>query len=424
METLELLNVLKNDRGNLVELLKTNYNYNYLQTKLLEIEKSTDVIGIIKDLFVGKVGNESNKQLAIYELPTYELLTIIKFICDFIKINHVEEIASGTGLLSAMLKLHLDNNNNNTISINATDGNRWIETAGQKKYFNVQSKLFLDYCLNLDQSIFNNKLLIISWIPKNDMADFIALIKNKKPKYLIIIGDMLDNIYYDKIFQTLRQNEYKFYGLPIKQICYKDHYLHNKYRSIKSSTVFATNDNNINVSNLLINIKTKYNSCLTDKTTQITDMEIIQDLIVKQYRHKFLLDNLTETTTKKLCKELNFLSNKKITIPKYITTFNEYNFWFNKIRSGKYPLAISDRNKFDEYLEYMMQLGQQNGIEILKNKGVLAAWVTTIDVAEKFIWLDFSTTNKKWKFSYDEFLIEFGEIRNSNLSNITFRSIR
>ena len=97
--SLPLLDTLKSNRLELLGELKKNYKYDYLQSQLYEIEKNINKFGIIRDLFLGNIGIEANKQLAFYELPTFELLAVIQFICQFTGINNIEELGCGIGLL-------------------------------------------------------------------------------------------------------------------------------------------------------------------------------------------------------------------------------------------------------------------------------------------------------------------------------------
>ncbi|QKF94082.1 hypothetical protein QKU48_gp0624 [Fadolivirus algeromassiliense] len=403
MEDQNLLYVLEKNRGDLIQFLTKNYEYNYLTEQLIKIEQEIKKPGIITDLFLGKCGIEPNKQMAFYELPTFELLTIIKAILEYINIKNVEEIGAGVGLLSAMLKHHYSD-----LSINTTDGNRWIETSSNKKYCNVNIKLFLEYCLDSNFT-FDNKLLLISWIPQNELSDFITLIKKKKPKHIIIIGDIA-NIIYTKIFETINTLNYKFVGIPSKQICYRDHYTTNNFDRIKSTTIFATNDNTINIKNLLLMIKTKYENCLSKKRNKINDIELLQDLIIKNFKSKFLLDNLNESTYKKLYKEIYYMSINNYKIPEYIYSYDEYQFWFNRMKHKKYPLNINSRDKFEEYYSYIDKLNSDDGFYVLINHGIIPEWISDNIMADKFLFVEFSTVNKKWKCSNEHFINEFRRI--------------
>jgi len=84
MNTIGLYEILKSNREQLANFLESNCDYEYLKNLLVDIENSSEDLKIIEKLFLGKIGQESYKERAIYELPTNELLTIIKFIMKFL----------------------------------------------------------------------------------------------------------------------------------------------------------------------------------------------------------------------------------------------------------------------------------------------------------------------------------------------------
>ena len=219
MSSSDLYDIFKNDREKLLEFLKVNCKYDYLKELLVDIEENQK--DNIYDLFLSRVGLEINKQKAIYELPTAELLTVIKTICDCSNIKHIEEIAAGQGLVSATLKNYLGEEYN----VEATDGGRWSNTSHNKTYYPVTRKLYLEYCLD-NAFNFDNKLLLISWVPTTDLRDLIKLLEIKKPKHIIIIGCP-----FDKQIFSIRSLNFGYQGstIPVKQLCYRDYYKNNKY---------------------------------------------------------------------------------------------------------------------------------------------------------------------------------------------------
>lgn len=397
----ELLNIFEEDRTKLSSFLQKDFRYNYLKDLLLQIEKDKGS-PYIKKLFLGRVGLEHNKQQAIYELPTMELILTIKYICEYLNIKEIEEIAAGMGLLSAMLKFQLGDNYN----VNATDGKRWIETSMSNKYYPMTVKLFLNYCL--DQSInFDDKLVIISWLPLNDITDFLNLIKDKRPKNLIIIGNMTDQDLYSLLIQKLNNHNYKKVGIPVKQICYKDNF-YNDYS--RSSMLFASNDPDFNMENFLLNLKLNCEPCLKQKQNY-NDKEVIADIIVEKFHaYPFLIEKLYkgETEFKDLVTSLCYCIKKKIKIPEYLKDFSDYQFWFDRIKDLKMPLHIKDYEKFSRYKKVINELNNENGLEDLKNKNILPNWINDRTNADQFLWLDYSTENKKWKSGYQNFRLEFG----------------
>lgn len=392
---------LKNDRDELPNFLKKNCDYAFLKNLLIEIENNKEHgknKNIIKKLFLGKCGLESNKQKAIYELPTNELLKIIKFICEYLNVNIIEELASGQGLLSHMLEFKLGN----SYTINATDGLRNIETSNKNKYFNVQNKMFLNYCL--DDTNFDNKLVIISWTPLNDYVDLCNLLRIKKPENIIIIGDK-----HNKLFNKFKELNYECCIIQAKQLCFKDYFKNNiisNDETITSSILFATLKQDIHIKTLLLNIKLKLNDCLLKINNNNSDKIIIQNAIRKM-EIEYILPMITDDNIKEIVRMTCDINKYQFQIPNFIKNYDELIIWYNLEKKRKYPTNIKTKKKFKEFMSYNNKLNSDGGLDELKNKGVLSNWVTDIQMASKFIWLDYSTINKKWKHSIQEFQNEF-----------------
>lgn len=402
MENSELYDIFTSNREKLGEFLKSNCEYEHLKKLLINMEMNNGMNeSIIKKAFIGTVGLESNKQKAIYELPTNELLSIIQFICEFRNLKHIEEIAAGQGLLSYLLKNKLSDE----YIINATDGNRWMETSSATRYYEVNNKLVLKHCLENELN-FDDKLVIISWLPLIDINDFKKLFEVKKPKNIILIGNS------KKYTQLFQNNNYKVVEIPVKQICYLDYFEKNKYlneRSSKSSLIFATNDNDFNMAPLLLTIKLKYNECLFKLTKNITSEMVISDVIATKFQTQMIFqdENFSDETIMEMANSLNYILTHKINIPSYLKTYDEYIFWFKKQKQGLFPSLINNENKFKEYVDLLENFKLENCLEYFKDNGIIPTWVISKEIAEKCIFLDYSTTNKKWKLSDREFRFQF-----------------
>ena len=399
MEEQELLKIFEEERYQLSNYLKKDYRYDHLKNLLLKIEKDKGPL-FIKKMFLGQIGIESNKQQAIYELPTKELIDAIKFICDYLEIKDIEEIAAGMGLLSCMLKFGLGESYN----VSASDGKRWIETSSSNKYYPVEGKLFLNYCLDSTFS-FQNKLLIISWIPCGDLTDIFKIIKDKNPENIIIIGNMFDQELYSVINSKLNSYNYKKIGIPVKQLCFKDNSLNNYS---KSSFMFVTNNNEFNFEKFMLSFKLKCDNCLNKKYI-CKDNDILLDIIVENFHsYDFLVNAInSDDNSKDIIKEIYYCIKKKITVPQYFKDLAEFTFWFDRIKDKKMPINIKDYSKFIEYKKLIEKLTEDNGINNLKNKGVLPSWIVDRTQADQYLWLDYSTSNKKWKSGYQNFRLEF-----------------
>lgn len=391
MSSSELHNIFKNQREELLAFLKVNCKYDYLKELLINIELEQQ--DSIYDLFLCTSGLESNKQKAIYELPTEELLTVIKLICDCNNIKNIQEIAAGQGLVAAMLNYYLGND----YIIEASDGRRYINTSHKKTYYPVTTKLFLEYCLD-NNATFDGKLLIISWVPSNDSRDLIKLLEIKKPEHVIIIGCPLDKQLYS-VKLHLKTLGYFGASIPVKQLCYRDYYKNNKYfptNSCRSSLLYMTKDQD-NLNKILLTIKLKYDNCLCTKIETVSDKIILQDIIHRSIKNTYLIDEMNNNNKfKKITKYCAIVMKEQFEVPVYLKKYKEFVFWLEKTMENKYPLNIDSREKFKEYKNYIQMLlaGQ---VDILIEKGIIPDWINGATEAEKFIWLDFSHYEKKWK---------------------------
>lgn len=406
-----LYNILKSDRKKLAEFLCgdfENCKYDVLKNMLIEIEdkytKKINYGSIVEKLLLGDIGIIINKQRAIYELPTRELLIVINFVCDYIGVNIVEEIGAGVGLLSYMMKQYFDDEYN----IITTDGKLWMNTQGIN-YCEISCKKFTDYN---QEEYFNDKLMIISWLPDNGIQNLIHLITTIKPKNLVIIGDNLSNTH-QKIRLHLANQNYKQLHIPVKQISCADYFknnIHSIANTCKSSFVFATIDDNINISNMALKIGLELDWCLCVREKKRGYKILVQNAIINKIgsNMSFLInDMIDDESTMNIIKLLSFITETSLIVPLYLKSTNEVMFWYNINKYSNMPFLIVKRSQFCEYMKYCDILNEENGLENLKQQDIIPDWVENINTAKKCLWLDFSDTTKKWKLSFDAMTIKF-----------------
>lgn len=411
----ELYKIFKRDRSKLPEFLLKYGSYDHLTNllKTVEIRKSK-YTNIIMDMFLGNIGYETNKQSAIYELPTKELIDTILHICQKLNIKTIEELCAGQGLLSRML------NETNKVNVVATDGNRWIETSFPNRYFNVTSKYFIEYCTDFQDG---DKLLILSWPPDNDNDALLEFIEKKKPNNILVLG----SYFYDPIkdIVDMAQNkEYNVIDIPAKQICLEDYYKHNNFFPnccCRSHSILLTRSN----VDVLKDID-ENNLCKSLLETKYSDKLIFQDFVKYKLELPWVF-NLTENkdTYIDIVIYIAMVIQKKLKPPLYIKNLDEFNFWYNKVINKKFPLKIESRQKFKEFKKIMHILEKNQGLSKIRSFYGLPSWITNLTFAEQYIWLDFSTTNKKWKESLASFSLQFDTLftRNIQFESLSPRNI-
>jgi len=409
--------ILKSERHKLPDFLVSYGSYNNLREMLQQIEAGSNstTTDIVRSLLLGLVGNESNKQHALYELPTTELISVISTVCILLNITSVEELCAGQGLLSKMLEL-----NNTSTVIKATDGFQWIQTFG-KQYLDVEKKLLLDYALDAGVASWSSKLLVVSWLPEHATDDFLKFITTKKPNNVLLIGEDYTPHYVSILQKFNNMNYYKRVKLPVKQICYRDYYTVNKVfppNSCRSTTnlfILKLGDNSGGVD---IDENTIKTVCGTDNfcspLAEYTDKMYIQDAAVQQTVPRWFIRILDDDTAYKdaINKYVSCVARGH-TIPDYIKNYPDFKFWYQLITRNRYPTQIGSHEKFQEYKDILTTLMASNdGLDKLKQTHVLPVWINNQNLAEKYIWLDFSTENKRWKESSYTFLLHYNTYSN------------
>jgi hypothetical protein len=402
----EFYDILIHDRYKILDFIKKYGDYDLLKLILIKIEekyceKYKDY-NIIRTLFLGRIGYEYNKQTAFYELPTNNLLKFIDKLCNLLNIQEVEEIMGGTGLLSQCLL------ESTTLNIHCTDGKRWCETSNNI-FFDVEKKYIEEYKEDLC-----NKLFIISW-PHIRNTNLINFFNKVKPKQCIIIIERF-NKYINSLNNKLI-NDYKILNIPVKQLCYKDYFKLNSIfpnNKCRSSVYLYSSISNININNkLTIEYLTHFvgDNIITPQLNEHIKKNYIQDLIADKILPTFLLE-LDDNDYRKAVFIYGYFIKEHLIVPKYINTINRLTFYYNRKKKKKYPILITTEQKFNDYYNLINTLYSSNGLNKITNLNFLPEWINTIDLIDKYLFVDYSTnlSNKRWKTSYTQFRSKYSYI--------------
>ena len=408
----ELYDILKSNRIKLKDFIDNNFKYDDLKKILYNIEclYSDNYEGnFIKDLFLGKIGYEYNKQMAIYNFPTESLIKGIQEIINLLDIDIIQEVGSGLGLLSNQINKYIK------IPLVATDGKNWLETNSFNNYYSVIKKDILEYN-EFDNN--NKKLFILSWLINNNSKEINKFIDKVKPSNILFINN--DNVYCDELLNTLKTKKYNIIRIPLKMICYKDYF--KKYMNFKNITLdevscrqklylaFLDRDNhNLNDIIYLDILKDKVGIDHFDKNDQIDNKYTIIDLVSENILPNWIL-SLKDDDYKKCIYLINkiLIEGKLVNkIPNWINNLEELEFWYKQKIIFMFPTLIKTNEKFNEYFNFMKKIDTINGIDELKSKYILPFWIDNYDNANKYFWLEFSTRNKKWKQNFNTFSTNF-----------------
>ena len=395
---------LIHDRSLLPEFLEDHGDYNTLRQLLTQLEDNYTP----EQLFLGLVGPEYNKQLCIYELPTKELLTGINIICSLLEVTHIEEMMAGTALLSRLL-----NSWPTPLNIRATDGNLWIETSGHP-YYPIQTKYVIDYINYARNPISHDSILyIISWMPQK-CNEIVLLMKSRKPKQVLIIGEMVEHVI----------PHYKCIKLSLKQLCWKDYFKLQQYNqsignkinvspfdSHSTVTLFIRTDdaNEYDTLEDLLRIQLSESDCMAISAIPNNDDACcILDMVAMNILPKWIL-----TLDEPERREIIILSQRDNSdnlsvFPTYIDNIDDYRFFAKLINANLYPKKIKTLARFNEFKQLYQQIDNN-----LETKYAFPNWIQNKEDRLKYIALDYSTYEKKWKQSYSEYSLTLVSLRSA-----------
>lgn len=415
----ELYDKLTKNRDQLAKFLsedKDYITYKVLNRVFSEIRKRYNYTkgNIITDLLLGSIGPEHNKQKAIYEFPTYELLVIIFSIVLYFNISDIEEIMSGQGLFASLLFNYCIENKDNTVNLKGTDGMCQSETSGYNFYYPIEKKNILEYLIEKETDNRDDnkaKLFIVSWpdleVKKNFFSEFI---KKIKPELFVLIGqkDM-----YKNYFDIFEQNGYRYITFTPYQICFKDTFSSNSDNSLNfdifhsSTTLFINKNIKTNLQEIKGEICNIANSFDSSTIFRSDEYEITSKYLLKYYSEQKKIPELilTNISNSNMTKIINCLYNMSLNdeptqLPNYLTSFDEFEFWHQLYNMNKFPESIISYEKFVEFKNLYEKINSNDfNLTEMKNKNVFPNWVTNKIDAIKCLILDYSKEDKKWKES-------------------------
>lgn len=392
--------------------------------KKMEIEQtgllSQSINNYIEYLFLGMIGAEHNRQYAIYELPTKELIYAITIICSILEINNIEELMAGQGLLSKVLDIYCSSNNLD-ISIRATDGKIWSQTIGAS-YYPINKKYVIDYALPDNVMIDKDTLYVISHIPETNHQELIYFLREKKPNYLLLINQ------YDiknKLCRDIVNENYTIYTTALKQICYRDYYRlydENKNENENISTERPTSHSSIQLFiNGNINNAVQLHDLLESQFIEAnciascSALDIYNDPTSLKYHNACVIDLIAMNILPKWILNMTIEEQKTLLVasvdiegifPKYINNYDDYMFYAKQYKENRYPKKINTYDKFLEYKKLYVKL-ENNELVNMKTALIFPAWLHSNAEAYKYLYTDYSTVDKKWKRNRNAFTRQF-----------------
>lgn len=428
----EFYNVLTVNRDQLGNFLKKDIRYTTYKTLsqiFIEIQNKRNYVNgnLVTDLLLGLIGPECNKQKAIYELPTFELMATIFSIAVYLDVKAIEEIMAGQGLFGSLFEHYYVKNNGHDISFNSTDGICQCETSGNNPYYPIEKKYLIEYLIEKetgDKQIGKDKIFLALW-PNLEISitQFKEFINRIIPEFFILVGqkDMYKD--YFKVFKKAKYDELTF--TPY-QICFKDTITKDGRGSdtnlpdISHSTVTLFTNENIKDNKKEINdsicalansfnIKGSEPYSFRNKGIDETDKYVLKFFSEHQLIPSPVVKDIPDIEIKNIIKYLFDLSKhrKPVSIPDYLISLEEFKFWYQLYKTNRFPKLLKTHERFNEFKTFYEEIDRNNFIPAnviaLKNKNILPQWVSNKQDGIKCLILDYSTSDryKLWKQSRD-----------------------
>jgi|SaaInlStandDraft_4_1057021.scaffolds.fasta_scaffold01510_5 hypothetical protein len=409
-----LEDILKNRRHDLPIFLMTYGSYDILRKCLVEIENRSDNKNIIRDLLLGRIGAEWNKQMSFFELPTYELLEVINKLCNMYNLSKIDIVNSSIGLLANMLECLYKKD------INVISNGLSLETSVKMAEITMSDKQLSEYT-----SAEDDKLYIFPWAKRNNMTftNIAKFLMNIKPKYACVIDDYPRQAnMYNKIFEKFKLDGYRVVSYPVKQLCFKNYFKYNKIEGLhsRSHITFLVKDDTHPLDEIEFRTMCGEQN-FHEKIVEECGDVVIQDLCVGKHLPDFLLEIKDDIDIFQksmiLCHDAHASG---IDIPEWIYDYNILKFWLEKTRAKIFPLDINNKEKCLEYYDLYTDIHVPGNFEKYKKKGYFPDWVVDGE-KDVYIFVDYSTKNKTWKLSRSTFRRSYQNIFRSiggNSSNV------
>lgn len=447
-----LISSLLYNRENFAELLFKNYAYDYLLTFFNTInDDNNNLIEIypndkyIYRILTGKYINSKYINSSFNYIPSKELVDGLLSLINFFKIDYIEEIYAGMGLLSSLMKME-----NKKLNIVASDIFTDISTCKQLGLFPIVNRNPKDFkyyeILNKEYP----QMIISSYYPKTmkKYADIklkfvnhiFNLINSKKHKIIILLLPNTMTYIYNYLYQIGLNGYYKIFTYHIKSIdkyFYINNLIKDKYPSGMLMHVII--ETRLLIDYNLIDIKHILGQAIIDHPmidTQCNHLKIIKH-IYYTFPHNVINDiyiqyNLVKITNNNLLNEMLTLNEKyltlKIYIPHYIHTIHELLLWDNLI-SNKIYIISNNRKEFIDFVSLLESLHPEQCGTHENNLDINDIYIPTLLTKNEiymYLYMSSDTSNNiilnepdDWKYDYKKFKKLFKKINENGKKFLT-----
>jgi len=413
----KLYETMINNRDNMSDVLEKMNSYSILKQVIIEIEKKYENIDDVwHDICMGKLGNQTNKCSAIFEVPTKELIDTIAILFQIFNIKKIDEVGAGIGLLSSLLQKKFKKDDYD-VKLLASDDGSSDNTNIPLDFTTIIKKDISDIIIQHNKNLNPPEAIICTWPKKTKKKkmekQFIKLLNTEKIKIFVFTNDIRHNFAISKNFETdALKLGYKIIKLPIRQISYLDFFSKNQFKKLISRSftflVIRKDLLDIDIISLLSDNLYKY--------TKIDPIRIaLQDLAITK-KIPFWICTLEKKNDLKTAMGIynSVIKNRKIIqkkIPNWIPNLNLLIFWYTRINKNRFPLKIKTEKKLIEYYNKIINMTPFKLSQFIKD-GIVPKWMT-YEYVDKYFWLIHSvpkSDNGKWKENVTLFNRKFKKI--------------
>ena len=426
------VDILMNNREKFVDNLFQNYSYEYLLDIFKNIDNGIDKNGLDNEIdkngLDNGIDNETNDK-HLYKLlngsfeksrydkssidwiPSMELIHGIISLADHYNINHIEELYSGMGILSALLQKEISKMNKK-IHVTTADTFDSVSTCNKLGFVPIAKRSASDYKYYPQLNEPLPQMVIYTYYPQSNVIqtqeinyfdEISDLLLTDKHDIIIIFAPFTSTLYCDQLYHISMSSNYvlKLYNvkafdkyfslLTILEKYYKSAMI--VYIFVKNGLLLSGDPDQIfapAISSLnLINM-----NCYFAKRLRMV-YDISSTKLVKSIYRNYDFSK-TYYSNHKILKMVKYCSvvknNKILNIPSYIYDLEEFFLWIKGIVK-KFFFVFESRTQFYIFYTQASNLNRQE----IKEKFNFPTWVKNEMTIYSYIYLDTINAAGNWK---------------------------
>jgi len=424
--------VLLQRRENITDVLAKNFTFNYLRDLFTQIQnKNSDKY--VYRLLTGMYPNSKYTSSSVDWLPSEELVDSIIDLAKKCRIQHIEEIYTGLGILSSLLM-----KKTNSILVTAADTFECSSTCDKLNIVPIAKRSIDDYRYYPALNEMHPQMIIVTHYSNEKSSlsirilnEMINIIKSKNHRVIIAIIPNTNTIFHDSLHNLAVDYMYQYRCYKIKAVDkYFDVYNLLKKYNVCPMNAYVLVDNSKN-----FDLKTDFDSTVLDSKIDldsiadlnpapvmksnidldqifgpaIIDSNNEQNLTMSRifkpfydsYSSKLVIDIYKNYDVYKplkvqnkileVCDTNGSLNNLK-NYPQWIYCIDEFLFWAKCTRNNLF-FNFDDRITFYDFYTKSLGVNRSN------MRRDFPTWIVRIDQMYMYIYLDTIDYSGNWKIN-------------------------